>query len=239
MYSSFLKNWTILFHVTDIHHSEIDKDVRAYCQNIAIKRNCEDALALYQPLALALTKVQSSTCHIADCLIIWKDLHEKLMPSMSLAQKKMFKDRYEMAMTPFHYAAYLISPLTKNNDLLTQEEIDKGVKHFEDDFSPNFLAVYFKFKGDVEPFTGAIMKDDVIKNFTSLQWWEVFFKTNPSLISEDDKFKIKRLLSAVASSSDIERIFSTFGQVHSKLRNCLGVDKASKLTFLYKRLNNN
>ncbi|CAH1106712.1 unnamed protein product [Psylliodes chrysocephalus] len=46
-----------------------------------------------------------------------------------------------------------------------------------------------------------------------------------------------KLLTAVASSAGLERIFSTFGLVQSKLRNRLGTDKAAKLTFIFKFLN--
>ena len=51
----------------------------------------------------------------------------------------------------------------------------------------------------------------------------------------DDKFiqLVKCLLCSVASSSDVERAFSTFGLVHSKLRNRLGVAKAAKLVCSY------
>ena len=47
----------------------------------------------------------------------------------------------------------------------------------------------------------------------------------------------EQLLTARASSAGIERIFSTFGFVHSKIRNRLGTNKAGKLVFLYKLLN--
>ena len=50
---------------------------------------------------------------------------------------------------------------------------------------------------------------------------------------------IKCLLCSVASSFDVERAFSTFGLGHSKLRNRLGVAKATKLVFIYKVLNVN
>jgi hypothetical protein len=48
---------------------------------------------------------------------------------------------------------------------------------------------------------------------------------------------IEQLLTAIASSASIERIFSTFGLVHSKLRNRLGTEKAAKLVFLFKHFN--
>ncbi|XP_067947337.1 uncharacterized protein [Watersipora subatra] len=45
------------------------------------------------------------------------------------------------------------------------------------------------------------------------------------------------VLGAVASSAGTERVFSTFGIVHSKLKSRLGAEKAGKLVFIYKVLN--
>ena len=45
------------------------------------------------------------------------------------------------------------------------------------------------------------------------------------------------LMSAVSSSAGVERVFSTFGLVHSKIRNRLGTEKAGKLVFIFKLLN--
>ena len=46
------------------------------------------------------------------------------------------------------------------------------------------------------------------------------------------------MLCSVASSSNVERAFSTFGLVHS-MRYRLGVAKAAKLVFIYRVLNVN
>ena len=45
-------------------------------------------------------------------------------------------------------------------------------------------------------------------------------------------YLINTLMNAIASSAGIERVFSPFGLVRSKIRNRLGVEKASKLVFL-------
>ena len=47
------------------------------------------------------------------------------------------------------------------------------------------------------------------------------------------------LLTAVSATAGLERIFSTFGLVHSKLRNKLGNEKAGKLTFMFRYFNQN
>ena len=63
---------------------------------------------------------------------------------------------------------------------------------------------------------------------------------SPTLnVSTGGQWHIKfalQLMGAPASSASIERVFSTFGLVHSKLRNRLGVERASKLVFCYRML---
>ena len=46
-----------------------------------------------------------------------------------------------------------------------------------------------------------------------------------------------RLCSCLASSANIERLFSTMGHVYGRRRTNLGVEKAGKLTFLFRALN--
>ena len=69
---------------------------------------------------------------------------------------------------------------------------------------------------------------------TSLEWWKSQEKDIQDKIILDI---VERLLTSVASSAGVERAFSTFGVVHSKLRNQLGIEKAAKLFFLYKNFN--
>ena len=45
-----------------------------------------------------------------------------------------------------------------------------------------------------------------------------------------------QLHSTCVSSASIERIFSSFGLIHNKIRNRLGVEKAAKLVFCYRML---
>lgn len=47
----------------------------------------------------------------------------------------------------------------------------------------------------------------------------------------------EQLLSATAATASLERMFSSFGLIQSKLRNRLGNEKAGKLTFLFKYKN--
>ena len=66
-------------------------------------------------------------------------------------------------------------------------------------------------------------------------WWRNVDQDNVHVKTEILSL-INTLMNAIASSASIERVFSTFGLVHSKIRNRLGVEKASKLVFLHRVL---
>jgi hypothetical protein len=76
------------------------------------------------------------------------------------------------------------------------------------------------------------MKDEIINSITDYEWWRSFIATNPGYLSASEVYQIFQLTNAVCSSADIERVFSSIGLIHSKLRNKLGVEKANKLCFL-------
>ena len=79
-----------------------------------------------------------------------------------------------------------------------------------------------------------MFQDDILKSVKPIDWWKS--QRNIDIIEKELPI-ITQLLCAAASSASVERIFSTFGLVHSKLRNRLGTEKAAKLVFLYKYYN--
>ena len=55
-------------------------------------------------------------------------------------------------------------------------------------------------------------------------------------VKKKRKITAKQLLTAVATSASVKRLFSTYGLVHSKLRNQLGIEKTAKLVFFCTKL---
>ena len=76
-----------------------------------------------------------------------------------------------------------------------------------------------------------------VKNVSTYTWWQSI-DPNGSEIDRCKRDVIANLHKSVASSASVERIFSTFGFVHSAVRNRLGFEKAGKLVFLFRVLNN-
>ena len=82
------------------------------------------------------------------------------------------------------------------------------------------------------PFQSFKFSPEVIGSVSTIEWWNSILGLDAQI-----KMTIFKLLSAVASSSGVERIFSSYGLVQSKLRNKLGTAKAAKLVFMYKQFN--
>ena len=78
-----------------------------------------------------------------------------------------------------------------------------------------------------------MFKQYVINAVTPLAWW----KSQSQTLDGEVMKVVIQFLSAKASSANVEPIFSTFGFVHSKVRNRLGVEKAGKLVFMYRLMN--
>jgi len=95
--------------------------------------------------------------------------------------------------------------------------------------------------GDI--FPKYMFKDTFVKVSTTT-WWNIACQ---SITAGDTDVQAKRgqqmlslcyqLFSATATTAGLERIFSSYGLVHSKLRNKLGNKNAAKLTFLFKHFN--
>ena len=75
-----------------------------------------------------------------------------------------------------------------------------------------------------------------MKEVNTLHWWKSFAVIK-DCVSSKELLIIEQLMTAKATSARVERMFSTLGFVHSKLRNQLRVEKAAKLVFMFKSLN--
>ena len=107
---------------------------------------------------------------------------------------------------------------------------------------PEFLGLLFKFKlRDREVFPKQMFSDS-LKEISPSEWWTIMKDKTSRCSSNQTPDSVNfctflaSLHSCPASSASIERWFSTFGLVWSKLRNRLGAEKAMKLVKIYKSL---
>ena len=85
--------------------------------NFAIKRNAEDLVNRLEPIAQSLDAVQKDKCSIAEAVHIWKKLQVKFNElNLDKSIMKFFTQRYNQALGPPHFLAYLIDPCYCESD---------------------------------------------------------------------------------------------------------------------------
>lgn len=226
---SYLKNWTILFNICEDKEEYIDNDIILKVTNIGLKRSAEDILKILKPIAISLDMLQSDTTKIADVVEIWKNLINELSNIVDSDQMDILKKRYSQIVTPYHLLAYKLTPkyLGKN---ITQDENNEIMEFVETHYS-SMIPLIIKLETRSSSFKNFLFLESTIKNVTCTEWWKY-------VDIEEKNFKvIESLMIAKGSSAGVERIFSTFGLVQSKLRNRLGNEKAGKLVYLFKQFN--
>lgn len=104
---------------------------------------------------------------------------------------------------------------------------------------PNFVGFLLQFQiQDEEMFPKMMFSESVLK-LSAQKWWSINAKKSNDPDFADFSSFLAKLHSIPASSASIERLFSTFSLVWSKLRNKLGAEKVAKLVKIYRFLNKN
>ena len=104
---------------------------------------------------------------------------------------------------------------------------------------PTHLPSYTKYRlKDANSFPAYLFDESYIKEISARNWWEMVEMRNQNAQNLNMGFiiLIKNIQSCPASSGSIERFFSTYGIIWSKLRNKLGKDKSEKLVRTYRYL---
>ncbi|KAB0803189.1 hypothetical protein PPYR_00159 [Photinus pyralis] len=189
----------------------------------------------------SLDVLQSDTVTLSEATDVWISLlnNEFLLPYRDIVQK-----RFDQAVTKYHLLAYTMDPKFSGENLTPKQE--RSVEEFVSEKFPDEYLIYllsFKVKDDTYP--SIILKETVVKKLNGHKWWNIvkdkISKQLAPAKGEDEAQKqhrdkllefctfISNLLSCPASSAAIERVFSTFGNIWSKLRNKLSYVKAAKL----------
>ena len=194
--------------------------------------NAEDYLQRLKPISVALDKVKRDNCFMAQAVDAWKQLERDLEEvNQPLTVMKKAQERCSQALTPAHYLAHILDPTIAGNDLSGSEVA--SVMDYAAKTCPDLHPILINYRAKAEPFKEYLFSPSVVDSVTPLSWW----KALQDRVGDKVMNTVAQTLGASASSAGVERIFSTFGCIHSNIRNRLGTEKAGKLVFIYKLLN--
>ena len=210
------------------HEDEFEKSIVQKIQDYNIFRNVRDLADQLRPIATAIDESQSDHRSIADACHVWITL---LQNPVLAPHKAAVNKRFKQAITTEHLVAYHIHPRYQGEKLTPAQRIQ--VTEWMAD--RELLQPFISLQAQESPFPKTFFAESV-RSMEPCTWWKATssFGVSPQLITIANT-----LLSTPPSSASIERIFSNFGAIHTKIRNRLGNDKTSKLVFCYRMLRGN
>ena len=230
---TFLRNYSHYIAIRSEHSDEIDPDVAKLIDNIAIYRNAKSLLDQLKLVAIALDKLQADACSLGDGVHIWLELAaaEELKPYRDVIMK-----RFSQWLTPAHMVAYMSHPKHKGRGLTSQQE--ETAQQWLAQKNPQFLPPLLMMQIQDERLPKTMFMEEVVSSLSPASWWLLMGKK----VAKEEPLPdglielMSRLHRLPTSSASIERLFSSFGLVQSKIRNQLGNEKAAKLVKCYRML---
>ncbi|KAJ8257170.1 hypothetical protein GJAV_G00182630 [Gymnothorax javanicus] len=204
---------------------DIDATIISRVVDFNLFSQARDLKAHLKPIVDAINIFQSDSTGLAKCCETWIDL---LNNPVLDPHKAAVKKHFEKAVLPCHFVADLLHPVYRGAKLTEAQETT--AMEWITSFNAEFLGATIAFQTQSPPYPSYMFKAN---NLHPATWWLGMKRFN---LPEGFAAFALALQTATCSSASIERVFSTFSLVHSKLRNRLGPQKAAKLVFCYRML---
>lgn len=147
----------------------------------------------------------------------------------------VIEQRMKQILKPFHFLAYLLTLKFMGKGLTSNQT--EMARTWAAEKITDCLPVIIAYEAQEAPFPSSYFSASA-KTMNPVTWWKGISKIADFKSGPAAKFVelASLLLSCPASSAAIERVFSNFAFIHSKLRNCLGTEKCTKLVMCYRML---
>ena len=129
---------------------------------------------------------------------------------------------------PFFLLANVLDPRFGGAHL-SSEQVDKA-RRFSEEEGPEVALALNLYLARANPFREGMFH----RNADPVAWWLAGQKSG---FPQELCSLALRLCGCLASTASLERNFSTMGFVYGQKRTSLGIEKAGKLTFLFRSLN--
>lgn len=226
MLDTLLAHWAIICQIARAQLPPGDQ-TRRNLESAGVLKNCEDLLCLFDPVANALNSMQRNTTTLGQAVELWIDLIEKIPRNLGGRDDVIQRSKQALE-CPFFLLANALDPRFAGARL-TPEQLDKA-RQFSEEEGPEVAQALNLYLARANPFRQGMFHP----NADPVAWWHAGQMSGfpPALCS-----LAIRLSCCLASTASLERNFSTLGFVYGQKRTLLGVEKAGKLTFLFRALN--
>ena len=218
-----------------VRETVLDGDFWHRCQNyVHMIEEVIKALRVFDGRERAMGKAWLTMNNLKKRIFKLWNFHFNLPARIATTLEENFTRRWDMMVTDLHYACALLNPYLK--DVLEIQEngdakcaLNRVVRKLCAILGVGFndamveLTEYKERRGPYSPLEAPDIRE---AHMESHQWWHrVGGNALPKIA--------KRILLLTCSTSSCERNWSMYSFVHSKSRNCLGVNKAEALVYIY------
>lgn len=172
------------------------------------------------PICEMINVFQKKDINVGDGADLWLDL--KAPNYISSSQKQKYKKRKEMALTEVALAAFYVDPFKDKQKMTSKQKSEARI----------FLAskLYGNFKNELLDYESE--KPHILKLKEKVRSAKDFWTMAEHALPNLSKIAMK-LLKIPASTAQLERIFSMWTHIHTKLRNRLTFENSKKLLTCY------
>ncbi|XP_065684897.1 uncharacterized protein LOC124809933 isoform X2 [Hydra vulgaris] len=212
---TYISNHSLYVDIRGEHMESIDPSIGSLIDNLSIQREAINLYAQLKIVGVALDKLQADTTTLSEAVEIWQSLihNEKL----ALYKDDILK-RFKKAIVPCHFLANLTDPKYEGRTLDRSQE--EEAEEWLNEVYPEFMPGYYVFKlKDANCFPTYLFNNSVKSTTSATNWWRIIeMKESKSskLPANFAKF-LRQLHTCPASTGSIERFFSSFGIIWSKL----------------------
>lgn len=191
-------------------------------------------LAILRPVTNALDRTQADDCNIAEACHLLLNLRNSFLQSEHITRemKKSITSRFKAAMTPAHFLAYILDPRYLGSSL--DHAMEEAAEDLLRKQNSDLLPVLYEFQAKGPNIPQHMFEESFITQLPRKVWWRTM-QRKVKVLEPLATLAIK-LNSLPASSAAIERVFSGFSLIQTKLRNRLAIAKMAKLAVCYRNL---
>ena len=202
-------------------------ETRRTLENVPIWKGCEDLLLLFDPVCQALNEMQSATTTLSEAVEIWIELLQKAQKNAGGYEILVARSKQALE-CPFFLLANVLDPRFAGAKL-SPPQVDVARQFAEEEGTEVALALNL-YLSRSQPFRSTLF----VEGLEPIAWWKAGQVSGfPKCLCQ----LALRLCASLSSTASLERIFSTMGHVYGRKRTNLGVEKAGKLSFLFRSLN--
>ena len=184
----------------------------------------------------ALDQLQSDSCTLSDTVKVWLSL----INDEELQQfKRDVKKRFESAMQPFFFLAFLTDHRKFDSDVQLNDTQENDAEEWLESYDHDLFQSFVKFQlrtHHTDLYPNHLFSKSM-KGLHPRAWW-TYLQQKAGKRQDDAQTNFCKFMVALhscpSSSANLERWFSTFVFVWSKTRNRLGHEKAMKLVKIFK-----